>query len=119
MAKAAPKKKAAGKPGKGKGKPLTKAQMVAVLAEKTELTKKQVLGVFEALETEIAASLKSGPGVFVIPNLVKITKKAVAAKPAGMKMNPLTKQMMEVKAKPAHEKVAVRALKRLKSVLTD
>lgn len=133
MAKSAPKKKVAAKApekakpaksaakttGKAKApKPLTKNQILATLAEQTQLTKKQVVAVLEALEGTIAKNMKSGgPGVFVIPNLVKITKREVPARAAGERKDPFTGAMKMFPAKPASERIAVRPLKRLKSVL--
>ena len=132
MAKAAPKKKAAekapAKPVKAvkgaakakpapKVKPLSKNQVLSLLAEQTELTKKQVAAVLDALEGTIAKNMQNGgPGVFVIPNLIKITKRAVAARPAGERKDPFTGQMKMMPAKPASERIVVRPLKRLKAI---
>jgi nucleoid DNA-binding protein len=104
--------KAAGK------KPLSKSQVVASLAETTGLSKKQVGCVCEAMTGEIKKALSPrGPGVFVIPGLIKIEKKKVPAKAARMGINPATGQPVQIAAKPATVKVKVRALKGLKSMI--
>lgn len=110
MAKAAPKKAA---------KPLSKSQVQANLAAATGLTKKQVGAVLEALSQEIQKSLgPKGPGVFVLPKLIKIEKKRVPPRPAqkGV-LNPLTGKIEDRPAKPATIKVKVRALKGLKEMI--
>ena len=104
--------KAAGK------KPLTKSQVVAAIAECTGLSKKEVGGVCEAMTGEIKKALSQrGPGVFVLPGLIKIEKKKVPARPARMGINPATGQPVQIAAKPATVKVKVRALKGLKSMI--
>ena len=63
-------------------KPLTKTELLANIAAATELTKKQVAAVLEALGAEIQRSLSSkGAGAITLPGLVKIEKKNVPAKP--------------------------------------
>jgi len=99
-------------------KPLTKTQIAANIAEATGLTKKDVTAVFDALAGEIKRALAPrGPGVFTIPGLIKITKKRVKARPAGVRKNPFTGEMKEYPAKPAHNTVRVRALKKLKDMV--
>ncbi|NLX97005.1 MAG: DNA-binding protein [Rhodopirellula sp.] len=96
----------------------TKTQIVANIAEATELSKKQVAAVFDALADEIKKNVTGrGPGVFAIPGLVKIEKKKVPARPAqkGVK-NPFTGEIRDVPAKPASNKIRVRALKNLKDM---
>ena len=76
--------KAAGK------KPLTKSQVVRI-AEGTGLTKKEVVAVCEAMTGEIKKALSPrGPGVLVLPGLIKIEKKKVPARPARKGINPAT-----------------------------
>ncbi|HEY1064557.1 MAG TPA: HU family DNA-binding protein [Pirellulales bacterium] len=121
MAKTAPKKKAPAPKGAkakaAKKKPLSKTQVIAVLAEKTELSKKEINGVLDALENLIADNLKpGGPEVFQIPNLVKITKKVVPAKPEREVKKPFTNEIVKKPAEPAKEKIVVKPLKRLKSI---
>ncbi len=110
MAKAAPKKTA---------KPLSKAQVMANIAQIAEVNKKEVAKVLAAMSEEIKKNLGAkGPGVFVIPGLVKIEKKKVPARPAqkGV-LNRLTGKIEDRPAKPASVKVKVRALKALKDMV--
>lgn len=101
-------------------KQLTKTEIITAIAEETELTKKQVSAVFDALSEEIKKSLGSrGPGVFAIPGLLKIEKKKVPARPARKNVpNPFKPgELMNVAAKPASTKVKVRPLKNLKDMV--
>jgi nucleoid DNA-binding protein len=109
MAKAAPAPK----------KPLTKTELLANIATATEVPKKQVAAVLEALAAEIKKSLgNKGAGVIAIPGLVKIEKKKVPARPAQKGVpNPFKPgELMDRAAKPAYSKVKVRALKLLKDM---
>jgi nucleoid DNA-binding protein len=100
-------------------KPLTKTELLANIATATELPKKQVAAVLEALGGEIQKSLSSkGAGVISIPGLLKIEKKQVAARKAEKGVpNPFKPgELMDRPAKPAYNKVKVRALKLLKEM---
>jgi nucleoid DNA-binding protein len=100
-------------------KPLTKTEILANIAAATDLPKKQVAAVLEALATEIKQSLGGkGAGVFTIPGLVKIEKKRVPAREAQTGVpNPFKPgELMDRPAKPAYNKVKVRALKLLKDM---
>ena len=67
-------------------KPLTKNELMANIAATTELSKKEVAAVLDALAVEIQKSLSNkGPGAITIPGLLKIEKKKVPAKPARKK----------------------------------
>ncbi len=58
----------------------TKSEILNSIATKTELSRKQVASVFDALSDEIKNNVgKKGPGVFAVPGLMKIT---VINKPA-------------------------------------
>jgi nucleoid DNA-binding protein len=108
----------AAKGGKKSGKKaMTKSQFVAHLAEKSELTKKQI----DSLLTEIAATITDQlktTGKFVFPGLARMTRTHVEAKKGGeQKMNPLTKEMYTTKDKPAHYKVRINPIKAMKSAL--
>ena len=101
-------------------KPLTKTEILTAIAEETELTRKQVGAVFEALAGQIKKSLGNrGPGVFAIPGLVKIEKKKVPARPARKNVpNPFKPgELMNVAAKPASTKIKVRPLKSFKDMI--
>lgn len=99
-----------------KSKPLTKTQLIATIAEKCELEKKQVAGVMEFIPELIAAELKK-PGVFQFPGMLKIEKKRVPAQKAVKNWtNPFTGEVGTKPAKPACNKIKVRALKKLKDM---
>jgi hypothetical protein len=59
---------------------------------------------------------KRGPGVFVVPGLMKITVVQKPATPERKGINPFTKQEQIFKAKPARRVVKVRPLKGLKDM---
>lgn len=124
--KASPKKAVAGKKASAAtrstkaaaGKPMTKSQLLTSLSEKTELSKKEVGDLLDALESLAAEQLQNGPGVFVIPNLVKIKKQETKAVPAGERPVPGQKGVTKwYEAKPASVKPKVQALKRLKDIV--
>jgi len=100
-------------------KPPTKTEILNNLAAATDLSKKQVAAVLDALAAEIKKNLGTrGPGVFSIPGLVKIEKKKIPARPAQKEwLNPFTKEIQERAAKPASTKVKLRALKSLKDMV--
>jgi nucleoid DNA-binding protein len=97
----------------------SKSEIFGSIADATDLTKKQVSAVLEALVGEIKKSLGNrGPGVFQIPGLVKIEKKKMPARPAKKGVpNPFKPgELMDVAAKPAYTKIKVRPLKSLKDM---
>lgn len=116
-AKKAPAKKKAAAP---KAKPaikdkMTKSQLLASIADSTDLSKKQVGAVLEELESLIDRSVrKRGAGEFTIPGLMKITTVKKPAKKARKGINPFTGEEQMFKAKPASIAVKVRPLKKLK-----
>ena len=99
-------------------KPMTKSEILGSLAESSELSKKEVAGVFEDLAALIAKNLKkSGAGVFTIPGLPKIKvvrKPATKARPG---INPFTGEETIFKAKPARNVVKIQPLKALKDMV--
>jgi hypothetical protein len=99
-------------------KPLSKTAVYKALAERTGLEPKQVAEVFAQLEDLAKGQLASGgPGVFVIPGLVKLKRVDTPARPAEMRKNPFKPgEMMEVKAKEASSKVKPVILKGLKDL---
>jgi nucleoid DNA-binding protein len=97
--------------------PYTKNELMLTLAERADLTKKQINAVFSVLGEVIEAHVKkAGPGKFTLPGLLKITIKKVPAKKARKGINPFTKEEMVFKAKPASRKVKVTPLKALKAM---
>lgn len=106
-----------------KGKPvtqaMTKSQMFAEIAEQTDLSKRQVSSVFDALEGIIERHIKKGAvGQCVVPGLMKIkTVQKPAQKARKNVPNPFAPgTFMDVKAKPASTRVKVLALKKLKDM---
>ncbi len=115
-AAAAPKK--ADKSAAAKSKPATKSEIYALLAEKTGLSKKQVSGMFEAMGELISKELgKKGPGLFVIPGLLKLKVVRKPATKAKQGINPFTKEPMTIKAKPARNVVKAIPMKSLKELV--
>jgi nucleoid DNA-binding protein len=100
-------------------KPLTKTELIANIAAATDVPKNQVGAVLEAITVEIKKSFSDeGAGVITIPGLIKIEKKKVPARPAQTGVpNPFKPgELMDRPAKPAYNKVNVRALKGLKDL---
>jgi nucleoid DNA-binding protein len=99
-------------------KPMAKSALYKELAGKTGLEAKQVASVFEALDEVIHEQLgKKGPGLFVVPGLVKFKLVKKPATKETIKENPFKKgEMMKVAAKPASVKVKAVILKGLKEI---
>ena len=95
----------------------TKSEILTNIAASTELSRKQVGAVFAALSDMIGKSVgKKGPGLFVVPGLMKITVITKPATKARVGINPFTKQEQTFKAKPARKVIKIRALKALKDM---
>jgi len=95
----------------------TKSEILAGIAESTELSRKQVASVFDALSGLIAKNVgKKGPGMFVVPRLMKIVVVQKPAVKAHKGINPFTKQEQMFKAKPARRVIKVRPMKALKDM---
>jgi len=95
----------------------TKSEILASIAETTELSRKQVASVFEALSGLIKKNVgKKGPGKFVVPGLMKIVVIQKPAVKARKGINPFTKQEQMFKAKPARKVIKVRPMKALKDM---
>jgi nucleoid DNA-binding protein len=106
--------------GEAPKKAPTKTEILNSLAEATDVPKKDVANVIEALEGLIRKSLSDdGPGSFVLPGLLKIEKKYQPAKPAKTGVpNPFKPgELMDVAAKPECNKIKLRALKNLKDMV--
>jgi nucleoid DNA-binding protein len=98
-------------------KAATKSEILTNIAQATELSRKQVASVFEALGQQVSKNVgKKGPGIFVVPGLMKIMIVQKPATPARKGINPFTKQEQMFKAKPARRVVKIRALKALKDM---
>jgi len=101
-------------------KPPTKTEILTNIANATDLTKKEVAAVLDALSAEIKKSIgPRGAGAFALPGLLKIEKKKVPARPAKKDVpNPFKPgELMDVKARAAYNKVKVRPLKNLKDMV--
>lgn len=98
------------------GKALTKTETLNALAEATNLTRKEVGAVIDALGDLIGKELsKKGPGVFNVPGLMKVKVVDKPATKETTRPDPFNPgQMMTVKAKPASRRVKILALKGLK-----
>ena len=98
-------------------KAATKSEILASIAKETELSRKQVAGVLDALACLVSKAVgKKGPGMFVIPGLMRIMVIQKSATKAHMGINPFTKQEQMFKAKPARKVIKVRPLKALKDM---
>ena len=99
-------------------KALTKSQILGELSDATELSKKDISGVMDALSDLIGKNLKSsGAGVFNVPGLMKIKVVRKPATKARQGINPFTGEETMFKAKPARNVVKVLPLKGLKEMV--
>jgi nucleoid DNA-binding protein len=117
--KAAPKKKAAAvkRPAAIRNK-MTKTAILGELAEKTDLSRKQVGAVIEELEVLIERHIKKGgAGEFTLPGLLKVRSVKRPATKKRMGRNPATGEEIVIGPKPASIRVRVTALKRLKEMV--
>lgn len=101
-----------------KNKAATKSVIYATLAEKTELSRKQVASLFDELGALIKTELSGkGPGIFTLPGLLKIKKVVKPATKARPGRNPQTGETMMIKAKPKRTVVKALPLKALKEMV--
>ena len=99
-------------------KPMTKSEILTSLSESSELSKKEIAGLFDNLSALIAKSLKkSEPGVFTVPGLSKIKVVRKPATKARKGINPFTNEETIFKAKPARNVVKLQPLKALKDMV--
>lgn len=107
------------KAAKAGKKAMTKSAFVAELAEKTELSKKQVDAVLDGVIEIVTAQLSGkGAGKFTIPGLARLSvTKRKAVKGGVEKTNPLNGQKYITKDKPASIRVNMRPVKALKEAL--
>ena len=98
-------------------KAATKSEILASIAQTTQLPRKQVASVLDALSGLIKVAVgKKGPGVFALPGLAKIVVIQKPAVPKHKGINPFTKQEQVFVAKPARKVIKVRPLKALKDM---
>lgn len=103
-------------------KPRKKSELFTLIAEHTELTRKQVAAVFDTLGSVMSVDLaKPGadkPKTFVVPGMMKVQSTYRPATKSAQKPNPFKPgEMMTVKAKPARTVIKVRPLKGLKEMV--
>jgi nucleoid DNA-binding protein len=107
------------KKGSAISTPMTKSQVFAEIAESTELAKKDVAAVFEALGDLVERHIKKrGAGQFTLPGLLKIKTVKRPARPAQKNVpNPFRPgEVMDIAAKPASIRVKILPLKKLKDM---
>ncbi len=92
-----------------------KTQLLAEIAELTELSKKQVTAVLEELSALVERHVKKNAvGHFTLPGLFKIQVVRKPATKARKGTNPFTGEETTFKAKPARNVIKIRPLKKLK-----
>ncbi len=98
----------------------TKTQIINAIVEETELSRKQVVAVFESLGTLVTRHMqRRGSGEFTIPETgVKIRRVRKPARKSRMGRNPATGESIKIAAKPASTVIKVGALKALKDKLS-
>ena len=107
--KAAPKTEAVKAP--------TKSEIYREVADKTGMSRKDVVQVCEALTGVMVKSVKKH-GTFNLLGLMKMTLvKKPAVKGGKLVRNPFTNEMVKQKPKPASRTVRVRPLKAIKDML--
>jgi nucleoid DNA-binding protein len=98
-------------------KPLSKSDILNSLAETTQLSRKEVTAVLDALENLIEDNLTKGSGIFNLPGLLKIYVHNKKATPEREGRNPATGETIVISAKPESRVVKVRPLKKLKEMI--
>ncbi len=101
-------------------KSMTKSELLNAISNETDLNRREVSAVLDALSAQVSKSLgPRGAGAFTLPGLVKIEKKKVPARQARKVVpNPFKPgELMDIAARPATTKVKVRALKSLKDMV--
>ena len=95
---------------------MSKSQLIEKIATTTELSKRDVKGVMEAL-TDVGHKELKKSGVFVVPGLVKLLVVKKPATKARKGINPFTGEEMMFKAKPARKIVRARPVKAAKDAV--
>ena len=98
----------------------TKAQILAHIAEETNLTKKQVGAVLDSMAGLAVRHLQDGAsGEFTIPSMgVKLSRVIKPARPERPGTNPATGERITIAAKPASVAVRATPLKALKDSIS-
>jgi nucleoid DNA-binding protein len=96
---------------------MNKTALYAAISEMTEVAKKDVSKVFDALTNVLEAHIKkNAAGHFVLPGLFKVKTVRKPATKARKGINPFTGEETVFKAKPARTVVKVQALKKVKDM---
>lgn len=99
-------------------KPLTKSEIISEVSLRADLTKKQVEEVLRALSDVTQEQLAAkGPGIAVVPGIVRLKTVDRPAKPARAGINPFTKEAITIKAKPASRALKASPVKSLKEAV--
>ena len=99
---------------------MTKTQLYGEIAEQTELSKKQVADVFDALSGIVERHIKKrAVGHFSLPGLLKVKTVRKPATRARKGINPFTGEETMFQAKPARTVVKVLPLKKLKDMANN
>ena len=95
---------------------MSKSQLIEKIATSTEVSKKEVKGVMDALVDVGHKELKKN-GIFVLPGFAKfvVVKKPATKERQGI--NPFTKEPITIKAKPARKVLKARPVKAAKDAL--
>lgn len=96
--------------------PRSKSETLRVIAEATELPRKDVATVVAALTDLVGQDLRK-VGAFTLPGLAKVTVVKKPATRARKGINPFTKEPTVFKAKPARKVVKLRPVKALKDTV--
>jgi nucleoid DNA-binding protein len=95
---------------------MTKSQLIEKIAEQSELAKKDVKAVMEALAAVGYKELKKA-GVFMLPGFAKFVVIKKPATKARKGINPFNGEEMMFKAKPARKVVRARPVKAAKDAV--
>ena len=95
---------------------MTKSQLVEKIATQSELAKKDVKNVLEAM-TDVGYKELKKAGVFVVPGFAKFVVVKKPATKARKGVNPFTGEEMMFKAKPARKIVRARPVKAAKEAV--
>ncbi|MDQ8038835.1 MAG: HU family DNA-binding protein [Rickettsiella sp.] len=97
-------------------KSYTKTELLQRLADHVELPKKKIVEVIETLQSIMFAHLKAGRP-FCLPGVLKLTVVKKPATKARKGINPFTGEPTTFKPKPAHKKIKMKALSKLKGAV--
>jgi len=92
---------------------MNKSQFVESIAIRLGISKSDASRYVDQYAAAVVEALRAS-GEIKLPGLVKLRLKDIPAKEAGQRMNPFTKQMVDMPEKPASKKVRVTALASLK-----